>query len=1605
MNSSKNLLPIRTLAAAAIAAILCGVPIAAEAQGGIVWSNLYSFTNAALPAASMVQGTNGNFYGITAGSGTNVPGTVFMLDAFGSFTTLVVFNGTNGSSPAGPLFLSKDGNFYGTTSKGGNGNNGTIFSMTHDGVFKTLAKFNGTNGANPIGGLVLGPHSYYYGTASTGGSNKVGAIFAWTSKMGVSNLFSFKGTNGAYPQGGLVTNRDGNLYGTTFYGGANGLGTVFRLTSSNKLTTLLSFAGTNGANPLGLVTATNGTMFGATLVGGTNDLGTIFSVTTSGKLTVLASFGIANGSNPKAPPILAADGFLYGTTEQGGSSGKGLVFQLSTNSSSGSSGGKAGSTAGTVSNLFTFQGANGAYPQAGLLQDSDLNLYGTTTSGSTGGNGNIFELSGFLPTFALQPASQKFTNGGTVHFSVQAAGSGPLTYQWYYGNPAGTDLIPDATSNKLTVAHEVITDAGSYFVVVSSPLSVVTSAVATITIPAPTNTITSPKTNLTTNGALVTFRGTAAVKQGTKTDVVTEVLYQIIAGTNLEILLHGPANLQAQVLASSNWSSATTANHWTNWSTTDLLQPGTNIFKAYSVDPLGNPSPTNSVTVFYYTQSALTLLANGYGTNKPGFTNKPAFHLANGLIYTNLAVGMNFTVTAVPNPYYLFSNWTGTITTNSNPLTFLMESNMTLTANFVTNPFFGETGTYNGLFYDVANGAGAASSGLLQSLTLSSNGVYSGKLYIGGTNYSINGNFDFSGNATNQITRKSNLGPLTLGMNLNWNTSPPEITGTVRGTNGGAWTASLLAELAANNLPSAEYTLLLPPGTNSPPGDGYALITNNAGAAVVTGALADGAAWSESVGISQTGALAIYAAPYTNGGLLLGRLLLTNGVPEGNLTWIRPADASGLFTRSFTNVIPVQSALWTNPPPATPVLPTASGQLTISNASASLTFYVTVSASNTLIQLGGATNSLTGSINPKTGLLNITLGKGNKAATGAGAFLQTANSAAGFLVTSTNAGLITMQTNLSAVTPIIYLEPAGQNLATNSNVQFSVRAIGSLPMTYQWIMDGTNLADGGHVSGAATSQLSVSNETLADAGNYSAVVSNLYGSATSAVAALAVPAPILAIKPPAVTVTKASLQVLGTASGKYGVSNVLYQLNGGAWSPAESANSWTNWSTTNLLQPGTNIFQAYSVDPIGQHSKTNSVTVFYSTQSTLTLLTTGFGTISHSFSGTSLVVGTNYTVKAVPKPGNLFSNWTGTLTATNNPLTFLMVSNMTLTANFVTNPFLGVAGKYNGLFYDATSGVSAESAGSFQNLTVLTNGIYSGRLYIGGTNYGVSGNFDLAGDASNQIARPAGLGLLSLAMHLSFDATRPQITGTVQGTNGGAWMAELTNELAGTNLHSAEYTMLLPPATNDPANSPAGYGYASITNHLGTVTLTGALADGPSFSQTIVESTNHLLAVYATPYTNGPFTNGLLLGWLDMSSGAPTGSLTWIRPAAAGGLFPNGYTNQVSVLSSAWTNPSTGTNGLLSLNEQLVVSGAFLAAPLVFDVNIDYKKDDLAVIGNPANSLSSTIDPKHGLLTITFGNGDGTNTTTATGVILQDHALGGGYFMTSTNTGAFSLQP
>ena len=187
----------------------------------------------------------------------------------------------------------------------------------------------------------------------------------------ITTLASFNLSNGANPDARLVEDSSGNLFGTTYMGGANGDGTVFEVQAgSGTITTLASFNGTNGQwSEAGLVEDSSGNLFGTTQYSGANGEGTVFEVQAgSGTITTLASFNGTNGAGPEAGLVKDSGGNLFGTTVAGGANGDGTVFEV-----------QAGS--GTITTLASFNGTNGANPYAGLVEDSSGNFFGTTYEG------------------------------------------------------------------------------------------------------------------------------------------------------------------------------------------------------------------------------------------------------------------------------------------------------------------------------------------------------------------------------------------------------------------------------------------------------------------------------------------------------------------------------------------------------------------------------------------------------------------------------------------------------------------------------------------------------------------------------------------------------------------------------------------------------------------------------------------------------------------------------------------------------------------------------------------------------------------------------------------------------------------------------------------------------------------------------------------------------------------------------------------------------------------------------------------------------------------------------------------------------------------------
>jgi uncharacterized repeat protein (TIGR03803 family) len=374
---------------AIVAAIISVGCITVSAQ---TVTTLHSFNggDGRSPEATLVQGSDGNFYGMTALGGAHARGTVFRIDPAGSLTTLHSFSGFpgDGAVPVGGLIQGTDGDFYGTTASGGAFFQGTVFRMTSSGAITLLHSFNSFlgEGAVPVAGLVQGSDGNFYGTTLFGGAHFKGTVFKIDATGSLTTLHSFSGSprDGANPLAALVQGSDGNFYGTTGSGGAHVQGTVFRITPAGAVIVLHSFSGfpNEGAVPFaGLLQGSDGNFYGTTALGGAHFKGTVFKINATGSFTTLHSFSgsPSEGANPVAGLVQGSAGNFYGTTAFGGAHVNGTVFNID--------------ATGSLTTLHSFSGSpgEGAVPFAGLVQGSDGNFYGTTALGGAHGEGTVFK--------------------------------------------------------------------------------------------------------------------------------------------------------------------------------------------------------------------------------------------------------------------------------------------------------------------------------------------------------------------------------------------------------------------------------------------------------------------------------------------------------------------------------------------------------------------------------------------------------------------------------------------------------------------------------------------------------------------------------------------------------------------------------------------------------------------------------------------------------------------------------------------------------------------------------------------------------------------------------------------------------------------------------------------------------------------------------------------------------------------------------------------------------------------------------------------------------------------------------------------------------------
>jgi len=372
-------------------------------------------TDGAYPGAELIEGSDGDLYGITGAGGANGTGVVFKIGKDGTGQQVLhTFAAVAGRKVAKVVKSATAAAGAGTTvSTGASQSVATIpFDATHTrmtvrvysptaGIKVRLKVEDASNNAhsaeteattavangwstltfdfaNPASGTPALDFSYTY--------NKISIYFNYGTSgatAGAKTYFfddvAFVGDSGSFSP--ITFDASGVTYTLTGFSGAEDSTVVTDPTGQ-------PFENADGMTASGpLLQASDGKLYGTMSAGGTDGRGTVFRLNPDGTgFEVLHTFTEtttndttklvenADGAAPVAGLTDGNDGRLYGVTSLAGTKGYGTLFGISTVDS-------------TFTNLHDFDNTAGARPASELALFSDGKLYGATPAGGSNSSG------------------------------------------------------------------------------------------------------------------------------------------------------------------------------------------------------------------------------------------------------------------------------------------------------------------------------------------------------------------------------------------------------------------------------------------------------------------------------------------------------------------------------------------------------------------------------------------------------------------------------------------------------------------------------------------------------------------------------------------------------------------------------------------------------------------------------------------------------------------------------------------------------------------------------------------------------------------------------------------------------------------------------------------------------------------------------------------------------------------------------------------------------------------------------------------------------------------------------------------------------------------
>ncbi|MEN9574263.1 MAG: hypothetical protein RL514_2118 [Verrucomicrobiota bacterium] len=761
---------------------------------------------------------------------------------------------------------------------------------------------------------------------------------------------------------------------------------------------------------------------------------------------------------------------------------------------------------------------------------------------------------------AGQPQPQTVIQGSNATFSVTPAGDVPFTYQWRF---AGVN-IPGATANPLVLTGVQTNQAGLYSVIVSNPFGTVTSSNALLTVRVPPSIVVQPAPATQT----VVAGGNATITVVAAGDPTLTYQWQ----------LNGTA-IPGATGATLTLTGVQT-NQLGNYTVVVSNPYGTVTSSAATLDVKTAPFVTTqpqSLTVLQGSFAVFAVTAGGdgpfsyqwrfAGVNLPGVTNS-SFGFASAQP-TNAG---NYSV-VISSPYGSVTSSNALLTVNVPPSivvqpapatqTVVAGNNAVITVVAAGDP----TLTYQWRLNGTAIPGATAATLTVTSVQLNQLG-----------NYTVVVSNPFGTVTSSAATLDVKTPPFAA-------TQPQSLTVLVGSpaafavTAGGDGPFTYQWRFGGTNLPGA---------TNSAFGLGSAL-TTDAGLYSVVISSPYGTVTSSnalltvnvppSIVISPVSQSVVVGSTATFTGLATGTAPLAyqwlfNGatIPGATNTTLLvsgvQAAQAGLY--SFVATSPYGSATSSNATLTVLSPPTISGvgqpqpQTVIQGNAA--TFSVTAAGDAPLtyqwrlagVPLAGATNNplvLTGVQTNQAGNYSVVVS--NPVGT----------------VTSSNA-LLTVR-----VPPSIVTQPLSQSVVVGVTVNFTVVAAGDLPLTYQWRFNGVP------ISGATGTTLALPNVQAAQSGDYSVVVTNPYGTATSVNATLsAKTAPSVVTQPQSLTVLKGTNAAFSVTAG--GDGPFTYQWRFGGLNLAGATNN--PFTLTNVQTNQAGLYSVVITSPYGTITSSNA---------------------------------------------------------------------------------------------------------------------------------------------------------------------------------------------------------------------------------------------------------------------------------------------------------------------------------------------------------------------------------------------------------------------------------